>query len=251
MGSSQRLHKIETTVTPRQAALLWINEAHAHSNMEDYVKWLSENPAAKSPNRFVENAIDAFEKSADNQKPEDQQKVVTQARQEYVFLYHLFLNINSHVMKTVREKSLWVQLLLERLGTLKSGLDEVDLEEVSNWKKLFFGFYGETYVETRAFKVLNQKYYPGHEILFSDLTLKMESLERVAKILLESFNVFCNGREDLTPIDLSAFENQLQPHLDQKVKDMADLAKAEVLVTWGRREAGASLIKKQVLDCID
>ena len=246
MGSSQRLHKIETTVTPRQAALLWINEAHAHPNLEDYAKWLSESSAARSPFRFVENAIDAFEKSADQQKPEDQQKVATQARQEYVFLYNLFLNINTHVMKTVREKSLWVQLLLERLGTIKLGLDEVDLEEVSYWKKLFFGFYGETYVETRSFEILKQKYYPGHEILFSDLALKMESLERVAKILLESFNVFCDGRKDISPIDLRVFESQLQPHLDQKVKNMADLAKAEVLVRWGRRSEGAALVKKQV-----
>jgi hypothetical protein len=245
MGSDQRLHKIETTLTPSQAALLWINEAHAHQNMEGYVKWLSEGPTTRSPFRFVENAIDALEDSGGRQKPENKQKIVTQAKQEYEFLYHLFIDVNSHLMRTAREKSLWAQLLLERLGNIKSGLDELGPEDVSGWKNLFLGFYAEIYVESRSFKVLSQRYYPGHEILFRDSVLQMESLERVAKILYVSFNAFCDDRKDITPIDLPAVENQLQPHIDQKVKNMTNMAKAEVLVKWGRREDGIALIEKQ------
>ncbi len=44
MRANQRLYKIETELTPQQAILLWIKEAHSHGTLENYVKWLSEKP---------------------------------------------------------------------------------------------------------------------------------------------------------------------------------------------------------------
>jgi len=57
MGSNQRLLKIETALTPQQAILLWIKEAHSHPTMENYAKWLSENPETRSPFRFGEKCV--------------------------------------------------------------------------------------------------------------------------------------------------------------------------------------------------
>ncbi len=246
MGSNQRLHKIETSLTPQQAILLWIKEAHSHPTLESYAKWLSENPETRSPFRFGEKAIDAIEKSASRQKQHDTRQIVSQAMQEYEFLYHLFLDTNVHFHTTAREKSLWSQLLLERIKIFKGVEAEIDMEDVSYWKELFLGFYAETYIESATLKLLSQKHYSGNGLLFQDLVFQMECRLRLGHFLHETFNDFCHDRSDITPIDLTTFESGLHTHINQKLKAMTALARAEVLVKWGRREDGVALVEKHL-----
>ncbi len=246
MGSSQRLNKIETELTPQQAILLWINESHSHGTLESYVKWLSEKSDERSPFRFGEKSIAAIGKSLAKQKPSEKQKVLNQAMQDYEFLYHLFLNLNAHFQSTCREKYFWSQLLIEHLVGLKKPDGVTDLEAIESWKDLFFGFYAETFMENESLRIVMRNHYSGHELLFPDLVFQLGARIRLSHFLHETFNDFFHDQGDITPIDVISFEESLRPQVGAKVKAMADLARAEVLVRWGKREQGLSLVEPYI-----
>ena len=48
-GQRTRLDKVETSLTPAQAVLLWMQEAHAFGSMRAYAEWVVEQPAASYP----------------------------------------------------------------------------------------------------------------------------------------------------------------------------------------------------------
>ncbi len=45
----RRVQKLETNLTPKQAILLWFQEAHAFNNIQDYVSHLKTQPDSAAP----------------------------------------------------------------------------------------------------------------------------------------------------------------------------------------------------------
>ena len=49
MRQQHRLDRVETSLTPTQAMVLWLEEAMAHGSLQGYVHWLKEQPASAYP----------------------------------------------------------------------------------------------------------------------------------------------------------------------------------------------------------
>ena len=48
-GGMRRVEKLETGLTPKQAILLWLQEAHAFNTIEEYVRHLKTQPDSDAP----------------------------------------------------------------------------------------------------------------------------------------------------------------------------------------------------------
>ena len=48
-GGMRRVEKLETGLTPKQAILLWFQEAHAFNAIEEYVRHLKTQPDSAAP----------------------------------------------------------------------------------------------------------------------------------------------------------------------------------------------------------
>ena len=48
-GGKRRVEKLETGLTPKQAILLWLQEAHAFNTIAEYVRHLKTQPDSAAP----------------------------------------------------------------------------------------------------------------------------------------------------------------------------------------------------------
>ena len=46
---NRRVEKLETGLTPKQAIMMWLQEAHAFKNIEEYVRHLKNQPDSAAP----------------------------------------------------------------------------------------------------------------------------------------------------------------------------------------------------------
>ena len=47
--TKSRLEKIENSLTPKQAILAWVHEAHKFTTLDDYGAWLAKHPEQRPP----------------------------------------------------------------------------------------------------------------------------------------------------------------------------------------------------------
>ena len=64
MSAERRLARLEGTLTPRVATLLWLTEAHSFSSLPAYVAWLVDQPASAAPLYRVPEAAETGVRAA-------------------------------------------------------------------------------------------------------------------------------------------------------------------------------------------
>lgn len=108
----RRLDNIDRSLTPTQAILAWITEAHRFSSLSEYGSWLAEQPNDPQPlHRLLHQAAAAI---FDNDKvaPEEREKIKKAAR-DVVFLYFLHHRVNTDLAARSRSMALEATLLLD------------------------------------------------------------------------------------------------------------------------------------------
>jgi hypothetical protein len=89
-SSRRRLDKLQVSLTPKQAVLLWMEEAHQYDTIEQYCLSLNPFPKANLPlARLPDQVIKAVEQVMKGQPKEAVARVVRQAVRDVVFLFHL------------------------------------------------------------------------------------------------------------------------------------------------------------------
>jgi hypothetical protein len=119
-SSKRRLDKLEVFLTPKQAILLWMEEAHQHDTMEQYVRSLKPGPEAAWPLAILpEKVSTAVEQAMKGRTNQEVARRVRQAIRDVLFLFHLHQRVNQKLMEEDRHYWTRALLLSTELDTLR------------------------------------------------------------------------------------------------------------------------------------
>ena len=102
--SKKRIEKIEGSLTPKQAVILWMQEAHQCRDMSEYVLFLMDKPNSAAPLwRLPDQVERATRESMKGHHKEVVEAAVRRAVRDVFFLFHLHQQVNAKIMLEQRD----------------------------------------------------------------------------------------------------------------------------------------------------
>ena len=118
-NQATRLQKMEHALTPKEAMLLWLQEAHQYSSINALAQSLKDAPLARYPLSRMEKQVDEAVLAAQKGRPREQViRAENRALRDLYFLWHLFLEANEKVRRERRPMVLAYLFMQERLHRL-------------------------------------------------------------------------------------------------------------------------------------
>ena len=132
--AKRRVEKLERGLTPKQAVLMWLQEAHAFNGIEEYVHHLKGRPEGAYPIDKLTSQVEAGVRQTLKGKPREEiDKAVRQAYKDVLFLFYLHQQVNAKVLSEYRYY--WTRwLLLSK--ELKSLLREQAFDRQKRWNRI-------------------------------------------------------------------------------------------------------------------
>jgi hypothetical protein len=110
-SSKRRLDKLEVFLTPKQAILLWMEEAHRYDTMEQYVRSLKPGPDSAWPLATLPDKVATAVEQAMKGRPKPEvARVARQAIRDVLFLFHLHEQVNRRFIE--EDRHFWTRALL-------------------------------------------------------------------------------------------------------------------------------------------
>ena len=98
-NAKRRLDQLESGLTPKQAILLWLQEAHAFRGIEEYVRHLKTQPDGFWPIDKLTTQVEQRVKQRLKGKPQDEvDPAVRQAYKDVLFLFFLHQQVNGKLV---------------------------------------------------------------------------------------------------------------------------------------------------------
>ena len=133
----QRVAKLETGLTPKQAILLWFQEAHGFNTIFEYIHHLKSQPDSAAPiPRLTAQVAEPIKETLKGQPREDINRAISQAHRDVLFLFFLHQQINGKLATEWRYY--WTRLLLLS-RELKSLLREQAQDRKMRWSQIRVG----------------------------------------------------------------------------------------------------------------
>jgi hypothetical protein len=236
-----RLAKVETSLTPTQLVLRWLDEAHAFGDLESYVRSQLVEPSAEGPlDRLAREAASGARASLRGKRPEIVDAAIRSGLRETVFRFDLVLRIlvTTHDLLD-REGLIQAALsahvaLLTTEGRATRRRDATYLERFATLRGLLLFRLAELRAAQEARATVEARYLAGHTALFADEArawdeqLKnTETLAGVAYRLAE-----LDGVSPAEPTDPDA----ASAHVTELVADLVEPAKTTALEKLGEGE---------------
>ena len=176
----QRVAKLETGLTPKQAILLWFQEAHGFNTIFEYIHHLKSQPDSAAPiPRLTDQVAEAVKQTLKGHRREEIDKAVRQAYKDVLFLFFLHQQVNRKLIS--EERYFWTQGRF-LIAELKSLLREQALGRRMRWNEIRVGIetpYPLDSETAAAVEAAKQHYVMTWELL--------EEGDDLGQWLLESF----------------------------------------------------------------
>ena len=176
----QRVAKLETGLTPKQAILLWFQEAHGFNTIFEYIHHLKSQPDSAAPiPRLTDQVAEAVKQTLKGHRREEIDKAVRQAYKDVLFLFFLHQQVNRKLIS--EERYFWTQGRF-LIAELKSLLREQALGRRMRWNQIRVGIetpYPLDSETAAAVEAAKQHYVMTWELL--------EEGDDLGQWLLESF----------------------------------------------------------------
>ena len=133
----RRVEKLETGLTPAQAILLWLHEAHSFHGIKEYARDPSDKPDSEAPiDKLTTQVADAVKQILKGQPREEINKAVRKVYRDVLFLFFLHQQVNGKLL--TEERYYWTkwQLLNNELYSL---LKEQALYRQMRWNRIKVG----------------------------------------------------------------------------------------------------------------
>ncbi len=188
MTTELRLDHLEGGLPPKEATLLWLQEAHAHGSLVDYCRWLVDRPLADAPLvRIREQALTAVRQAMRGVPYEQVFEVESQTLRDAAFLFQLPMRINATAEDTLRIDGLRYGMLSWEMRAI-SAEGHVDpgptiAERWARWHANVATLRSELSTKDGAFNLLEGRYLDGHITLFPDAVERWERLREAVEDL--------------------------------------------------------------------
>ncbi len=184
----RRLDKIEQALSPREAFLLWMAEAHEHESFAAYVMSLKGKPSAMHPIQRLPKQVEQGVRDAQKgQKADRVEQLVNQSVREVCFYYELHEAVTGRFALEWRALSFQLMLALEQAMRLteKEEPSQQQLDQTRQW--VVNGFC-ELLMWQRAAKQLSERYTGGVSLLFPQQEEGLRESIKSADWLVALFN---------------------------------------------------------------
>ena len=133
-GKRRLKRLMDTGLTPKQAILLWLEEARSFDNIEEYVRHLKTQPEHAAPIPRLTDQMEEGVKPALKGQPKGEiSKDVRQAYKDVLFLFFLHQQVNGKLLSESRYY--WAQVMV-LINELKSLLREQSLDRQLRWNRI-------------------------------------------------------------------------------------------------------------------
>lgn len=136
MTMAKRIGKVEDdNLTPREAVILWMMEAHTFDSLLDYARWLMDQPDESYPLiRMPAQVVAAVRSKNKGQRDELLRDEFYQVQRDLLFLYFLHNRLNFHVTREEETICSRLTLLAEQLRSLVMRKAENDRRRIQDLK---------------------------------------------------------------------------------------------------------------------
>jgi hypothetical protein len=175
MTLARRLTAAETSLTPTELVLRWLDEAHAFGDLESYVRSQLAEPSLEGPlDRLAHEVVYGVRTSLRGKRPEIVNAAVRTALRETVFRFDLVMRIlvTTHDLlerEGLIEAALSAHIaLLTTEGRATRRRDATYLERFATLRGLLLFRLAELRAAREARALVEQRYLAGHTALFPD-----------------------------------------------------------------------------------
>ena len=252
MSLTHRIERVETSLTPKQAAILWLQEMSNFPNLQEYTFYLKDKPEEAAPLYRLPNQMEQAVRQAMKGRPEAEiWPTVRLAVRDVAFLVYIVLTANERAMNQRREWALlhvafaeWLNGMILRKIYNKRHQSK---EHIKNWGVAAEHRLVELYGFQSFINVISERYFDGSQILFQDVVDDLKDIIKHLEGLVDLFNFACTGgRGVIKKIKLKELHQIADRQLTQERFTIVDQAKAEALILIGERQAGVDLIASQI-----
>jgi len=250
-STGRRLDVIETALTPREAMLAWMAEAHAFGSLQVYMASLKDAPDEAFPLLRLGRQMEASVRRSRQGQPRDQVwTAVRMAVRDAGFLYYLFSQCNFRVLEQRRANWLHIALVAEMLRT---AIERESEAQLALWWREAEKAAVTSYVQQGAVDSIAQRYFDGRNPLFPEIAesvaAQVKTIEWVIGIFNEVFEIPAKPRSkrrkgptDPPQLDLVDLREGATSAIEQEVALIVALAKAEAWRLIGEREKASELM---------
>lgn len=262
-GNQVRLAKLEGALTPKQAFLLWMEEAHQFQTMVDYALSIKGGPESSWPLvRLPEQVATAVEQSMKGESKELIRRQVRQAVRDVVFLFHLHQRLNYAFLEQERyffaqglALATGMNAMIRELNLVAKGSGKAVKREdpslpnrVRRWRVMAEDYLGELYSLRQASNSIDRHYFDGPTGLFSGSSQALAQLVEQAEDLVDLYNrnLAVPESEVTAKVDLSQLLESAQGAATKKAAYLVGAAKAEALDAMGENQASIQLMERYI-----
>jgi hypothetical protein len=231
----QRVAALETSLSPTQLVLRWLDEAHAFGDLESYARaQLLESDASEPPlDRLYREAHSGTRASLRGKRPEVVDAAIRRALRETVFRFDLVMRILVTTHELVEREGLIDAALSAHLALLTSEgraarrRDATYPDRFATLRGLLLFRLAELRAAQEARAIVEARYLAGHTALFPDAVRawseQLRSTETIAKLACRLAEL--DGVPPAEPPDPDA----ASVHVTELVADLVEPAKTTAL----------------------
>ena len=259
--TENRMDKIAKSLTPKQAVIASMEEAHRFESLSEYALVTVERPEEVTDfAALIEQVEFGVRDRMKGETAKKVQKTVRDAVGETAFLYHLHLKVNGHFGYEARSMGLMGLLLLERdcaamqepTGT-RLYLDRYDAKHIN------LPYYAkEVFTLKAAVEQVAKRYFDNHQVLWKSFAEQLENfIQIINQTVANRKDAFyfadwsrhsgetrhLGDRDKKRPnlnFDLEALKQSIDPK--EIVKSVVYRAHAEMLSLMGDHQAAAERV---------
>jgi hypothetical protein len=237
---ARRVAALETSLTPTELVLRWLDEAHAFGDLESYVRSLLTDAAEGPLDRLAREAERSARADMRGKGGEALTKAVRSALRETFFRFELVTRINVTVLELLDREVLIDAALAAQLGQLASAgrtarrQDATHQERFACCRDLLTFRVRELRAAEAARSHVEACYLAGHAALFPDAVKGWEEQlvrsETLADLALRVATM--DGVPPAEPVDPDAAAT----HVAELIADLVEPAKVTALYELGEGE---------------
>jgi hypothetical protein len=236
--AERRLGTIESSLSPTQLVLRWLDEAHAFGDLESYVRSQLAGPSSEGPlDRLAREAAAGARANLRGKRPEIVDAAVRTALRETVFRFDLVMRIlvTTHDLlerEGLIEAALSAHLaLLTTEGRATRRRDATYLERFATLRGLLLVRSAELGAAEEARAIVEARYLAGHTALFPDAAQAWDAQLRSTEIIAD---LACRLAElDSVPPAEAPNPDAASGRLTELVADLVEPAKTTALEKLG------------------
>jgi hypothetical protein len=254
-----RLDKVETQLSPQQAVLLWLNEAHQYGSEKAYSETFRDTPFEEYPlYRLPEQMKLAVRGAMKGKKPEAIARAERTTTREVAFLINLVHQFNMRLWGDWRAMCLHLALVAHEMKGLMLD-EEGTLAEYEEARQRAIDAVAELFQWQVAIDQVTQRYFGGTNPIFPTyaemLTQNVELADRVVEMFnaqLDWLTTYAKknkrGKVELPAqaIDLESLKRELIPAGVDLASHIVAMTKVETARFMGETHEALAMLKARL-----